>query len=125
MTTVETKPDTMSAPQAAAAIGVSYRVIDYWDRNGVLNPSVAPSRGTGSNRIYSRLDVEVGRLLACLASLGAEAPVLRTAGELLRSRLGALDGPSMVYVDRTGRVHDEPGGHGACWWLNLGDRTAA
>jgi hypothetical protein len=44
-------------PEAARISGVSIRTVDYWARSGVLEPSIAKARGTGSERLYSSIDV--------------------------------------------------------------------
>lgn len=42
-----------TAGQAVVLTGVPYKTLDYWDRSGLLSPSVAHASGKGTDRIYS------------------------------------------------------------------------
>ena len=44
-------------PQVCGLVGISYRQLDYWARTGLLQPSVAAAKGSGSRRVYSYSDV--------------------------------------------------------------------
>src|SRR4051794_5153839 len=44
-------------PEACQHTGVTYRQLDYWDRTGLVSPSVRAAHGSGSQRLYSRRDV--------------------------------------------------------------------
>lgn len=92
----------LTSKEMAACCGVSFRVIDYWDRTGVLRPSDHPARGSGTQRRYSADDARLGRALGVLARLGAQGPALRRAATEL-DRLGAWTGH--VYVSSAGTVH--------------------
>lgn len=70
-----------SAPRAAAIAGITYRQIDYWDRIGLVVPSIRSQRGSGTRRRYSADDV---RLLALLAQVSQDQR--RTVAEAMRSR---------------------------------------
>lgn len=41
----------------AKIVGLSRRQLDYWDRTGVISPSVAPFEGRGHGRLYSFQDL--------------------------------------------------------------------
>ena len=56
--------DDMRAPRhgyrgsvASKVAGITYRQLDYWARRRILEPSITPSRGSGSRRLYSFKDV--------------------------------------------------------------------
>ena len=40
-------------PTACAATGITYRQLDYWARTGLVEPSVRPAYGSGTQRLYS------------------------------------------------------------------------
>ena len=42
---------------ASRVAGITYRQLDYWARRKILEPSITPSRGSGSRRLYSFKDV--------------------------------------------------------------------
>ena len=44
-------------PVACAAVGITYRQLDYWARTGLLQPSVRAAKGSGSQRLYSFKDI--------------------------------------------------------------------
>lgn len=73
----------ISGPQAAELAGITYRQLDYWARQGWLQPSVDRGRGRSARRVYSEDDVI---RLAALAHLG------RTKADVgaLAPKLGAL-----------------------------------
>ncbi len=46
-----------SGPQVCTLVGITYRQLDYWARTGLLRPSLADARGSGTKRRYSYHDV--------------------------------------------------------------------
>jgi DNA-binding transcriptional MerR regulator len=72
----------ISGPQAAELAGITYRQLDYWARQGWLQPSVDRGRGRSARRQYSPDDVVRLAALAHLgrtkADVGALAPILGT-----------------------------------------------
>jgi hypothetical protein len=108
----------IGAKQFATCCEVSYRTIDYWDRTGVLRPSVTTGQGSGTHRRYSADDARVGRALGVLTKHGCAGTCLRRAADELRHKLdGAWSGH--VYVDRHGFVHFTMP-EAAAWVLDLG-----
>lgn len=110
--------EALTTAQFARAVGVSYRVADYWARNRVLRPSVRNARGSGSVRLYSEQDVRVGRALAVLAHHGATADVLaKVAADLRAMPVGGWAG--RLFVDDLGRSGRHAFGRGG-WVVDLG-----
>ncbi|MEA2460660.1 MAG: hypothetical protein QOH90_837 [Actinomycetota bacterium] len=79
MTTSEAT-HVISGPEAADLAGITYRQLDYWARQGWLQPSVDRGRGRSNRRLYSVDDVIRLAALAHLgrtkADVGALAPLL-------------------------------------------------
>ena len=50
-------------PTACAAAGITYRQLDYWARTGLVEPSVRPAYGSGTQRLYSFRDVVVLKIV--------------------------------------------------------------
>jgi DNA-binding transcriptional MerR regulator len=71
-------------PEVCKIVGISYRQLDYWDRTGLLHPSLAPARGSGSKRRYSYRDVLELRLIKRLLDGGLELREARRAIGCLR-----------------------------------------
>jgi hypothetical protein len=94
----------ISGPQAAELAGITYRQLDYWARQGWLQPSVDRGRGRSARRQYSPEDVV---RLAALAHLG------RTKADVgaLAPKLGALElgaGDVLIVAGAEPSVHTVP-----------------
>ncbi|MEU3712842.1 MerR family transcriptional regulator [Streptomyces catenulae] len=73
-------------PTACAAAGITYRQLDYWARTGLVEPSVRPAYGSGTQRLYSFRDVVVLKIVKRLLDTGVSLQNIRTAVQHLRSR---------------------------------------
>ena len=95
--------------QAARVTGVSERRIAYWDRTGVLSPSLSPAervRGPHS-RIYSFRDLVGLRTLGELRDrYRLPLQTLRVVGQWLRDRYSEPWASLRFYVQGTGRTAD-------------------
>jgi len=69
---------------ACTAAGITYRQLDYWARTGLLEPSVRPAAGSGSQRLYSFRDIIVLKVVKRLLDTGVSLHQIRTAVEHLR-----------------------------------------
>jgi DNA-binding transcriptional MerR regulator len=70
---------------AATAAGISYRQLDYWDRTGLVQPSVRGAKGSGSQRLYAFRDILVLKLVKRLLDTGVSLQQIRLAVEQLRA----------------------------------------
>ncbi|MET7937067.1 MerR family transcriptional regulator [Streptomyces sp. NPDC005322] len=73
-------------PTACAAAGITYRQLDYWARTGLVEPSVRPAYGSGSQRLYSFRDVVVLKIVKRLLDTGVSLQNIRAAVQHLRAR---------------------------------------
>ncbi|WP_240451061.1 MerR family transcriptional regulator [Streptomyces sp. 11-1-2] len=73
-------------PTACAAAGITYRQLDYWARTGLVEPSVRPAYGSGSQRLYSFRDVVVLKIVKRLLDTGVSLQNIRAAVTHLRAR---------------------------------------
>lgn len=62
-------PRSYSSPEVCKATRATYRQLDYWERTGLVTPSIREASGSGSQRRYSEEDLE--RVLAIVKLLGA------------------------------------------------------
>ena len=76
-------------PQVCGLVGITYRQLDYWARTGLLQPSVAAAKGSGTRRVYSYSDVLELKVIKQLLDAGLSLQSARRAVECLRSDLGA------------------------------------
>ena len=68
---------------AAAAAGISYRQLDYWDRTQLVVPSIQTATGSGSQRLYSFRDILVLKLVKRLLDTGVSLQQIRIAVDQL------------------------------------------
>ena len=73
-------------PTACSAAGISYRQLDYWARTGLVEPSVRPAHGSGSQRLYSFRDILLLKVVKRLLDTGVSLQNIRTAVSHLRER---------------------------------------
>jgi predicted RNase H-like HicB family nuclease/DNA-binding transcriptional MerR regulator len=64
--------------------GVTYRQLDYWDKTGLIRPSIQKARGKGSRRLYSFEDIVELRVVSRLLGVGIALPAVRKAARYLR-----------------------------------------
>lgn len=75
-------------PIACAAAGITYRQLDYWARTGLVEPSIRPATGSGSQRLYAFRDILVLRIVKRLIDTGVSLPNIRAAVDHLSTRSG-------------------------------------
>jgi DNA-binding transcriptional MerR regulator len=59
--------------------------LDYWARTGLVEPSIRPAYGSGTQRLYSFRDVVVLKIVKRLLDTGVSLQNIRTAVQHLRS----------------------------------------
>ena len=85
---ISTLPDDVGyrGPTACAAAGITYRQLDYWARTGLVEPTVRPAHGSGTQRLYSFRDILVLKIVKRLLDTGVSLQQIRTAVQHLRER---------------------------------------
>ena len=73
-------------PTACSAAGITYRQLDYWARTGLVEPSVRPAHGSGTQRLYGFRDILVLKVVKRLLDTGVSLQNIRTAVSHLRER---------------------------------------
>ncbi len=71
---------------ACRAAGITYRQLDYWARTELVEPSVRPATGSGTQRLYSFRDILVLKVVKRLLDTGVSLQQIRTAVTHLRER---------------------------------------
>ncbi len=89
---VDVRPEDVGyrGPAACRAAGITYRQLDYWARTSLVEPSVRPASGSGSQRLYGFRDILVLKVVKRLLDTGISLQQIRAAVEHLRAR-GASD----------------------------------
>ena len=73
-------------PTACSAAGITYRQLDYWARTGLVEPSVRPAHGSGTQRLYSFRDILMLKVVKRLLDTGVSLQNIRSAVGHLRER---------------------------------------
>ncbi|MFC4329857.1 MerR family transcriptional regulator [Streptomyces andamanensis] len=92
-------------PTACAAAGITYRQLDYWARTGLVEPSVRPAHGSGTQRLYSFRDVVVLKIVKRFLDTGVSLQNIRTAVQHLR-RQGFSDLERMTLMSDGATVYE-------------------
>ncbi|MCB5168709.1 MerR family transcriptional regulator [Streptomyces bambusae] len=92
-------------PTACAAAGITYRQLDYWARTGLVEPSVRPAYGSGTQRLYSFHDVVVLKIVKRFLDTGVALQNIRTAVQHLRDR-GFADLERMTLMSDGATVYE-------------------
>lgn len=70
---------------ASKVAGITYRQLDYWARKQIVEPSINPSHGSGSRRLYSFKDIVILAVSKKLLDAGVNLQNVTTAiGYLLQ-----------------------------------------
>ncbi|HTZ23761.1 MAG TPA: MerR family transcriptional regulator [Streptosporangiaceae bacterium] len=77
-------------PTACVAAGITYRQLDYWARTKLVEPSVRPASGSGSQRLYGFRDILALKVVKRLLDTGISLQQIRAAVDYLRDQ-GAGD----------------------------------
>ncbi len=79
--------DGYRAPQVCRLVGITYRQLDYWARTGLLKPSLQEAHGSGSQRLYTFIDIVQLKVVKRLLDAGMSLKKIRFAVEILREQL--------------------------------------
>jgi DNA-binding transcriptional MerR regulator len=91
-----------SGPQVCTLVGITYRQLDYWARTGLLTPSLASAKGSGTKRRYSYHDVLELKVIKQLLDAGVSLQRARQAVDCLRDNLGVdLGSASLILSTST------------------------
>lgn len=98
--------DWFTSRQTKEIVGISYRQLDHWDRTGLVKPSRAEARGSGSRRRYSYGDLLELKIVKKLLDSGMSLKGIRRIFNYLRENLKSdivtanlvIDGSSVVLV---------------------------
>ncbi|MDQ8706563.1 MerR family transcriptional regulator [Streptomyces sp. LHD-70] len=104
---VDVAPDSVGyrGPTACAAAGITYRQLDYWARTGLVEPSVRPAYGSGTQRLYSFRDVVLLKIVKRFLDTGVSLQNIRTTVQHLRDR-GFADLERMTLMSDGATVYE-------------------
>ncbi|MBC8230772.1 MerR family transcriptional regulator [bacterium] len=74
-------------------IGVTARQLGYWDKTGLVKPSIAQAEGKGTRRLYSFLDIIQIRTAKALRNQGMSLQNIRKCVAFLRKHAPEIEHP--------------------------------
>lgn len=86
-------------PEAAKIVGISYRQLDHWARKGLVKPSLAPARGSGTQRQYSYADLLELKVIKSLRDAGLSLQRIEKAFEYIRGHLTERAAELRIFSD--------------------------
>jgi DNA-binding transcriptional MerR regulator len=89
-------------PQACKIVDITYRQLDYWTRTGLVQPSVQPAHGSGTQRLYSFNDLLQLKVIKSLTDAGASLQKVRQAIDYVRDELDADWAKVTIVADGSG-----------------------
>ena len=81
-----------TARQVVKLTGVPYSTLNLWAKNGLVQPSVAPGAGTGTERVYNFSDLIALKVAFALRKSGVTTSSLKKVVDFLR-RTEHMDKP--------------------------------
>lgn len=83
---------------ASEIAGITYRQLDYWARKRILEPSINPSHGSGSRRLYSFKDILILSVSKKLLDTGVNLQNVTSAITFLSHQsVDALEHMTIIY----------------------------
>lgn len=92
-------------PTACAAAGIIYRMLDYWARTGLIEPSICSGDGSGAQRLYSFRDVLLLKTVKRLLDTGISLHQIRAAVHYLRD-CASVDLPQVTLMSDGANVYE-------------------
>ncbi len=90
---------------ACQVAGITYRQLDYWARTKLVQPSIRPAHGSGTQRLYSFRDILVLKIVKGLLDTGISLQNIRRAVDKL-GNLGVDDLAGITLVSDGKTVYE-------------------
>jgi len=84
------KPVSFRISEVSRAVGASQSQLSYWDKTGLVSPSVRPASGRGSRRLYSIEDIFELKILVKLLNSSLSLQRIRSSFQFIRGQSKAL-----------------------------------
>ncbi|MEA2433184.1 MAG: hypothetical protein QOG54_641 [Actinomycetota bacterium] len=89
-------------PQTCKIVDITYRQLDYWTRTGLVTPSLAEAKGSGTQRLYSFNDLLQLKVIKSLTDAGASLQKIRQAIEYVQNDMSDDWSKVTIVTDGTG-----------------------
>ena len=90
-----------SATETAGLVGITYRQLDHWAREGLIVPSMTKAQGSGSRRRYTYNDLLELKIVKKMRDAGIDLKSISRSFDYLRNQLGADVASSNIVISGT------------------------
>ena len=84
------KPVSFRTSEVSHVVGVTYSQLVYWDKTGLVSPSLRAASGRGSRRLYSVEDIFELKILMKLLDSSLSLQRIRSSFRFIRAQSRAL-----------------------------------
>jgi len=84
------KTVTFRISEVSCVVGATQNQLVYWDKTGLVKPSVRPASGRGSRRLYSIEDILELKILVKLLNSSLPLQRIRSSFQFIRGQSKAL-----------------------------------
>lgn len=84
------KPVSFRISEVARVVGATHNQLAYWDKTGLVSPSVKSASGRGSRRLYSVEDIFELKILTKLLDSSLPLQRIRSSFRFIRGQSKAL-----------------------------------
>jgi hypothetical protein len=84
------KTVTFRISEVSCVVGATQNQLVYWDKTGLVKPSVRPTSGRGSRRLYSIEDIFELKILVKLLNSSLSLQRIRSSFQFIRGQSKAL-----------------------------------
>ena len=84
------KPTSFRISEVSRVVGATRRQLAYWDKTGLVRPSLGPARGRGSRRLYSIEDIFELQILMRLLNSSLSLQRIRSGFRFIRGQSKTL-----------------------------------
>jgi len=92
------KPVSFRISEVSRVVGASQSQLVYWDKTGLVSPSLRPASGRGSRRLYSIEDIFELKILVKLLNSSLSLQRIRSSFQFIRGQSKALSS-FVVFTD--------------------------
>jgi len=93
MSVIDLTKEAFNARQVSELTGITRKQAIYWDKSGLVKPSVAPAAGRGSRRLYSYADIVALKAVKSMRDGGLSLQKIRRCVLYLRSHMPDVSQP--------------------------------
>ena len=103
------KPVSFRISEVARVVGASQGQLAYWDKTGLVSPSLRQASGRGSRRLYSIEDIFELKILVKLLDSSVSLQRIRSSFQFIRGRSRSLSSLLLLTDGKTVYIYQDYG----------------